>query len=54
MRWGYAEVAVANDHALVADDTIPTNFSVADLTATDPEHLAPVNAPVDLMVRRIA
>lgn len=45
-----AAVAVAQDHAVVADGSFPSQFSIADLKSSEPTELRPLDAPVPMVL----
>lgn len=48
VQGNFAAVAVAQDHAVVADGSLPTPFSIADLESDHPTVLQPLEAPVTM------
>lgn len=54
LTWNVAEVAVAQDHAVVADGNLPTRFSSADLSSDEPERLRPLEPPVAMVAYSVA
>jgi hypothetical protein len=53
VQLNFAAVAVAQDHAVVADGSIPTVFSIADLESDRPTELRRLKTPMEMMVGSI-